>query len=138
MKFAHNYKLNKDLPKYKKGWTVGWDGNKQKFFPHKVRHHDWEDKSKPDIYLDYNHEGYSVEEVSDKVWFTPAGKLVDFIPQFPTMKRLEDFMYLSFETRLVNDVDECRALNDLFNDPKFKDNLYSFIKGEYERKHKSK
>lgn len=135
MKFAHNYKLNKDLPKYKKGWEFRWSGSHQKFYPATVSTWGY-NKGEPDIYLDYEHQGYTVDEVQDKEWFSPDGKLVDFIPPFPTIHKIKDFVYLSFETRLVDDVDECRAMNKLFDEDSFKENLYNFVKKEYDRKYK--
>lgn len=135
MKFAHNYILNKDLPKYKKGWPFRWSGNQNRFYPAKAS--DWGyNKGQPDIYLDYEHQGYTIDEIQDKDWFIPNGELVDFIPPFPEKNKIGEYVYLTFETRLVNDVDECRAMNGLFDDKSFQDRLYDFVKKEYDRKYK--
>lgn len=40
------------------------------------------------------------------------------------------------ETRLVNDVDECRAMNKLFDTEQFQDKLYDFVKKEYDEYYK--
>jgi len=133
MKYHRQYKLNKDLPKYKNGWTFTWCGSRQKFFPNKVRTYGWEDKNIPDYTLDYESYGYSVDEIKDTEWFTPIGKELDFIPKFPSKNKLEEYIYLTPETRLVNDVDECRAINGLLDDKKFQDNLYEFYKNEYNK-----
>lgn len=138
MKFAHVYKLKQDLPTYKKGWTLRWSGNDEKFYPNKARIHTWEDKTKPDIYLDREHQGYSLEQIKNTTWFEPAEKETDFIPKFPTENKIKDFVYLEFETRLVDDVDECRALNRLFSSKEFKSDLYNFIKDKYNIFHKLK
>lgn len=135
MKFSKKYKLNKDLPKYKKDWTVGWCGSRQLFYPHNIRKYDWEDKNDPDYSLDYTHQGYSIEEIKNIEWFTPISEEVDFIPKFPTKNNIEKFVYLTFETRLVDDVDECRAMNELFNSKMFQNKLYEFVKEEYNSFH---
>ncbi len=138
MKFSHTYKLNKDLPKYKAGWTLGWNGNTEKFYPHAIRKFDWEDKSKPDYCLDLEHQGYSLQEIKNEDWFSPVGKEKDFIPKFPARNKIEEFIYLDLETRLVDDIDEARALNRLFESKDFKTDLYNFIKIKYNKFHKLK
>ena len=138
MNFHKRYKLVKGLPTYPQDWEVGWCGSRQKFYPYKVRVHDWEDKTKPDIYKDYDHQGFTVEQVKDLNWFSPIGKSVDFVPAFPSRKELEDYMYLLPETRLVDDVDECRCISQMLNSNIFQDRLYSFYKEEYEAFHKIK
>jgi len=133
MTFTHKYKLLKDLPNYKAGWTLGWDG--EKFYPYKKS--EWEfDNGKESIYLDKNSQGYSVEEIKDTTWFEPIGKEVDFIPKFPSKSKIDEFVSLDFETKLINQVDECRAMNNLFDNKQFKDDLYSFVKGKYDQFYK--
>ena len=136
MKFAHKYKLKKDLPNYKEGWVFRWSGSRMKFYPCKSSTFGY-NKGEPDIYLDYEHQGYTVEEIQNEEWFTPDSQLVDFIPAFPSKNDIGDFVHLHLETRLVDDVDECRAMNNLFDEDLFKDNLYNFVKSEYERKYKT-
>lgn len=130
MKFAHNYKLKKDMPKYKVGWPLRWNGNDEKFYFAKASTWGY-NKGEPDIYLDRESGGFTLEEIKNTEWFEPDGKEKDFIPKFPSKKNLEEFVYLDFETRLVNDVDECRAMNKLFNSKKFQDELYEFVKEKY-------
>ena len=81
------------MPNYKTGWTLGWCGNREKFYPHKVRTFSWEDKTKPDIYLDYEHQGYTLKEVKDEKWFSPIGKEKDYIPSFPSKEKIKDNIF---------------------------------------------
>lgn len=127
-KFSHTYKLKKDTPKYKKGWELKWDG--EMFYFREVSRYGF-DKGKPGIYLDRKTSGYTLEEIQNTDWFEPVGELVDFIPKFPSKKNIEEFVYLNFETRLVDTVDECRTMNNLFKTKKFQDDLYKFIKEQY-------
>jgi len=135
MKFHHKYKLKKDTPKYKKGWPLSWCGGAEKFYFCKVS--PWKhDKGKPDIYLDLEHHGYTVEEIKNTEWFSPVGKECDFIPPFPSKGAIEEFTNLDFEMHLVQDVDECRAMSNLFEREAFKDKLYEFVKNEYNKYYK--
>lgn len=132
MKFSHKYKLNRDLPNYKKGWKLGWSGIRERFFPYKPS--PWKsDFGKESHYLDFDHQGFTVETVKDTEWFTPIGTEVDFTPKFPDKNDIYKFIHLGFETRLVDDVDECRSMNKLFGSGEFDDNLYEFVKSEYNR-----
>lgn len=132
MKYAQEYKINKDLPTVKKGWVFGWSGIRRNFYPHKA-----DDKNKPEYDLDFKGISFSFDEVvNNSEWFTPITPLKDFIPPFPEPRDLSEFVNLDFETKLVDDVDECRALNDLFDNKEFQDNLYKFVKKEYNRFHK--
>ena len=99
-KFAHRYKLKKDMPTYKAGWPLGWSGNDEKFYFYKPSNWEWE-KGKPDIYFDRESGGFTIEEIKNLEWFEPEGKEEDFIPKFPSKKDIEEYVYLDFETRLV-------------------------------------
>ena len=128
--FSHNYKLIKDIPAYKAGRTIGWNGERQKFYFRAIS--EWKyDNGAEGIYLDYEGTHFTVEQAKDKEWFTPMGKEKDFIPQFPSEEKIKEYVYLLPECRLVNDVDECRAINGLINDKGFQKKLYSFYKKEY-------
>lgn len=134
VKFAHGYKLLKDVPGYAAGRTVRWDGNAQRFRFRAIS--EWKhDNGDEGIYLDYDGPKFTVEQASDAAWFEPLGDLVDFIPAFPTSKALDEFIYLTPECRLVNDVDVCRAINALLNDKGFQDRLYGFYRTEYNAFH---
>lgn len=126
MKFAHRYKLLKDIPGYEAGRVVEWSGcHGQRFY-----------FRKPDsIYLDLEGPKFTVEQVQGKEWFAPEGKLVDFIPAFPSRRRLDEYVDLMPSCRLVDDVDQCRAINVLLNDANFQKRLYQFYKGQYEAFH---
>lgn len=135
MKFAHRYKLLKDLPGYTAGRTVAWDGNAQRFRFKELSK--WKgDNGAEGIDLDYDGPKFTVEQVSDAAWFEPLGDLVDFIPAFPDSKALEEFIYLVPDCRLVNDVDVCRAINTMLYDKGFQKRLYEFYKTEYNAFHK--
>lgn len=137
MKFAHCYKLLKDIPGYSAGRTISWDGNRQHFFFRKLS--EWKhDNGAEGIYSDYDGPKFTVEQAQDATWFEPIGSLVDFIPTFPTRTRLDDFIYLTPECRLVNDVDECRAINAMLDDKGFQQRLYEFYKEQYNDFHKLK
>ncbi len=132
---SHQYKLTKDLPKYKKGWTLKWSGSRRLFFPYLPS--EWKmDEGKESINLDYKHQGYSFDEIRDREWFEPAGKFVDFIPKFPSKENIKEYFDLLPEGRLVQDVDEARAITDLLDDKTFQDELYEFYKDKYNKFHK--
>ncbi|WP_241473794.1 hypothetical protein [Mycolicibacterium neoaurum] len=136
MKMFHKrYELLRETPTHKAGWPLRWDGKRRKYFYPKVS--TWSsDKGGPDIYLDSNGPAYTIEEVESKPdWFKPSDEAVPYVPAFPSKDDLEEFVYLSFETRLVDDVDECRALSDLFRSDEFRGNLYDFVRDEYNRHH---
>jgi len=131
--FYHKYELAQDTPKYKKGWPIRWSGQDEKYYPYKPS--DWvSDKGSPSIYLDKSQQ-YTMEEVSQTEWFTPVGDPKPFIPPFSSLSKLNDFVYLEFETRLVADVDECRAMKKLFKTDKFTHELYEFVKSKYNEFH---
>ena len=131
VKFSHTYELLKDTPKYKKGWKLRWSGGNEKFYFYKKSTWGY-NKGEPDIYLDLESTGFTLEEIQDTEWFKPTGELVDYIPSFPNKKDLKEYMYLLPETRLVDDVDICRAINRMLNNTKFQDQLYEFYKQKYE------
>lgn len=135
MKYYREYTLTKDTPKHKKGWPLKWSGGRNRYYFAKASTWDWE-KGKPDIYLDYNGESYSIEEVQSSDWFKPVGRALPFIPKFPSKNALSEFVSLDFEIHLVDDVDECRAMNQLFDSKKFQDELYEFVKDKYNEFHK--
>jgi hypothetical protein len=135
VKFTHRYKLLKDTPKYKAGWELGWSGNDGKFYFYKVS--EWKhDNGKRSIYLDYDSKGFSVEEIKDTEWFKPIGKEVDFIPRFPSRARIEEYIDLMPSCRLVNNVDECRAINLMLDNKEFQNRLYDFYNEQYNAFHK--
>ena len=131
-----NYKLLKDTPDHKQGWPIKWDGTRRKYFFNKVS--TWSnDAGKPDYCLDYNGQSFTIDEIESKTeWFEPTGASRQFIPEFPSRTKLSEFVNLNFENRLVDDVDEARALSDVWVDKQFNDNLYNFVKSEYNRVHK--
>lgn len=130
--FHHQYSLKKDMPTYKKGWPLKWRGNEQRFYfalPSSWGYN----KGEPDIYDDMEGPSFTVEQIRDEEWFEPVGKAVPFIPPFPTEANLSEYIHLEPETRLVDDVDVCRAINGLLNDKNFQQKLYEFYKKEYNR-----
>lgn len=136
MKFYHSYRLKKELPNYKKGWIFRWCGSRERFFPAKAiinefRFSENYGKIEEDIYNDYTHQGFTVEEIKNKDWFIPQGEERDFIPKFPNKEEIDNFVYLNFQTRLVVGVDECRCMKRLFNSDQFQDDLYEFVKNKY-------
>lgn len=135
MKFAHRYKLLKNTPTYKAGWELGWDGGSEKFYFYKPSTWSY-NKGEPDIYLDLNGARFTVDEIKNIEWFEPIGEEVDFIPKFPTQKKLEEYFYMFGETRLVSDVDLCRAIDKLLDDKGFQKKLYEFYKREYNQFYK--
>lgn len=131
--YYRDYKLLKDTPNYPKDWPLQWDGIRRKYFFKNVSKWEYE-LGKPDYTLDYKGQSFTLEEIENKSdWFKPVGKANQFIPKFPTPKDLEEYVHLNFENRLVDDVDECRALTDLWEDKQFQTNLYEFVKSEYNR-----
>ncbi len=136
IQFSHQYTLLKDTPKYKAGWKLGWSGNKERFYFYKKSNWGY-DKGEPNIYLDYEDASFTIEEIQDKSWFEPKGKLYDYVPSFPTRQRIEDFMYLVPELRLVADVDESRTIGKMLDDKDFQNRLYEFYKKEYNNFYKN-
>lgn len=132
--FKH-YELLKDTPNFKAGWPVRWDGSRRKYYF--VRPSTWGyDKGEPDIYLDYDGQSYSLEEMEEKSeWFKPTGEPTEYVPAFPSRTGIEEYVYLSFETRLSDQDDTCRAMNELFNDKDFQESLYDWTKYKYEQFH---
>lgn len=134
MKFSHNYKLLKDIPGYAAGRTVGWDGNNQRFYFRAIS--EWKhDNGAEGIYLDRDGPKFTVEQVQDVPWFQPQGEMREFIPPFPSRKELDQFVTLTAECRLVNDVDECRAINAMLEDKNFQKLLYEFYHTQYNAFH---
>lgn len=134
MKFSHSYILARDLPTYKKGWPFKWNGNSKKFYPNKVSTWSYA-KGKPDYTIDMDHQGYTLEQIKNTEWFKPNSPEVDYIPAFPSIKKIDEFVTLPAETRLVNEVDFIRAFNDLLNDEIFQKELYEFYKKKYNQFH---
>jgi hypothetical protein len=124
MKYYRQYKLKKELPDYPVGWLFSWCGNRQQYIPHKVDWRTYESKTR-----------FTKDEIESKHdWFEPVGTAKDFYPQFPSQRKLDEFVYLEAETRLVDDVDFCRAFNELQKDNGFVKRRYEFYKTEYEQK----
>lgn len=133
--FCKNYVYKKDTPEYPKGWKIKFDGSRRKYYPYKPS--EWKyDEGKESIYLDYEHGGYSIKEIENEEWFTATSKPTRYIPDFPNEQKISEFTYLDLETRLVDDVDECRAMNELFSSASFKKDLYNFVKDSYNSFHK--
>lgn len=132
--FCKRYVYKKDTPEYPKGWEIKFDGRRGKYYPYIPS--EWKhDKGKKSIYLDYEHGGYSIKEIENEEWFTAISDPVRYIPDFPKENKINDFTYLDLETRLTDDVDECRALNELFSSTSFKKDLYSFVRNSYNKFH---
>lgn len=132
--FHHQYKLKKDTPIYKAGWPLRWSGSKRRFYfllPSTWKH----DDGKPGIYSDFEGQSFTVEQVQDREWFEPVGPEVLFIPAFPSENKLEEYVDLLPTTRMVDDVDECRAINMLLEDKGFQKRLYVFYKEQYKAFH---
>jgi len=127
MRFAERYKLLKDTPTHKAGSVLIWEGMAQLFY-----------FTVPGEKYDPDRNGphFTVEQIQDAEWFMPMKPLKPFIPKFPSRKNLEEFATLDANCRLVDSVDECRAINGLINDPKFQRRLYDFYKQEYEKFYK--
>lgn len=135
MKFAHNYKLLKPIPGYDAGRTIRWHGNNQRFYFFKIS--EWKhDNGAEGIYLDFEGPKFTVEQAQDPTWFEPIGELVDFIPQFPSYEALCEYVDLLPNCRLVDDVDQCRAINMLLGSDTFRHRLYEFYRQEYNEFHK--
>lgn len=134
MKYYRTYKLKKDLPEFPIGWLFSWCGVRQMYIPHEK---DWRGGTEPAQYgKDYSSKTqFTKQEVESKTdWFQSFGKASNFTPPFPSQHALEEFVYLKPETRLVDDVDICRCLNELFDDEGFEERHYRFVKEEYEKK----
>lgn len=134
MKYYRQYKLKKELPDYPAGWLFSWCGNRQQYIPHKV---DWlTGEGCGDYDKDYESKTrFTKDEIESKHdWFEPVGTAKDFYPQFPSQRKLDEFVYLEVETRLVDDVDFCRAFNELQRDSDFIKRRYEFYKKAYEEK----
>jgi hypothetical protein len=135
MKFAHRYELLKDIPGYAAGRTIVWHGSDQRFFFRAIS--TWKhDNGAEGIYLDREGPKFTVEQAQDAQWFEPLSELVDFIPAFPSRENLHEFVDLVPDCRLVDDVDECRAINVMLRDEGFQTRLYKFYKAQYEHFHK--
>lgn len=133
--YYKRYTLLKDTPSFKSGWPIKWDGSRRRYFFSKPKTWGY-NKGEPDIYLDYNGQSFTREEIESKPeWFKPEGEPTDFVPPFPKRGDLDEYVHLTFETRLVDDVDICRALNDLFDDKEFQESLYDWVKYKYEQFH---
>lgn len=133
--YHKHYKLAKELPGYPVGWPVRWDGNRRRYFlvkPNQYTKH----KMEPGFGLEYNRDSYMIEDIeSQPEWFTPEGKPTDYVPPFPSESELDEYVDLYFQTKLVDDVDVCRAMNELFNDKHFQKELYMYVKLKYEQFH---
>lgn len=132
MKFAHRYILRKSIPGYNVGREVTWHGTNQRFYFRKVDERDTEL-----VRYAYDFEGpkFTVEQVQDESWFVPNSEIVDFIPAFPSRNDLEEYIFLTPECRLVDDVDICRAINTMLGSEKFQQALYEFYKQQYNAFH---
>lgn len=130
MKFAHRYKLLKAMPGHNAGEEVCWRGGTQRFYFSQKREHE-HDLRRDDM------DGlkFTVDQIQDADWFAPTGELVDFIPPFPSRTKIEEFIYLIPDCRLVDDVDECRVINQMLSNKSFQRCLYEFYKKEYEAFH---
>jgi len=129
-KFAHNYMLLKDIPGYKAGRTINWHGATQRFYFRKIS--EWKhDNGAEGIYLDFDGPKFTVDQVHDTEWFEPKGELVDFIPPFPNHAVLDQYVDLIPDCHLVDDVDQCRAINMMLRDAGFQRRLYEFYREQY-------
>lgn len=133
--YYREYRLLKDTPDYKAGWPLKWDGIRRKYYFSKVCN--WgHNRGQPDYELDYGGQSFTLEKVESMPdWFKPTGQPAPFIPLFPSRDKISEYVGLNFENHLVDDVDICRALTDVWEDRQFRVNLYEFVKGEYERVH---
>jgi hypothetical protein len=130
MKFSHIYRLKKDLPNYPKGWEFQWNGERELFYPRKK---DEYNKNESSIYLDYKAAAYNIDQIKNTEWFEPVSKEVDFIPQFPSKDKIEDYVDLMPSLLLVKCVDQSRTLSKLFESKGFEDKLYEFLKESYNK-----
>lgn len=130
MKFAHRYKLLKPFPGHDVGDEISWHGADQRFYFWQIRRSNLELSRR-----DFDGARFTVDQVQDAEWFKPLDTLREFIPAFPSRKKLEDYVDLSPQCRLVDDVDECRAINALINDPGFQGRLYDFYREQYNEFH---
>ena len=128
MKFAKEYSLLCDLPTHKAGSKLGWDGVRQFFYFDLPKEREFDLSRR-----DYDGPKFTVDQVQDTKWFKAVGKLRPFVPPFPSRKCIEQYASLDAECRMVDEVDECRALNGLIFDPKFQQRLYDFYKQEYDK-----
>jgi len=120
--------LRQDTPTHKLGTIFKWSARDRKFYPLQVPTSPYSLEQ-----LEYASTAYSLDQVRETTWFQPVGDEYDYIPVFPAEKELPEYLHISPETRLVDDVDICRALNDLFEDQTFQHNLYEFYREEYNR-----
>jgi hypothetical protein len=130
LKFAGKYKLKKAIPNHAAGSVLRWDGIDGFFYF---------DKPKSDPMRlnepDRDAPRYSVNVVQDPTWFAPIGELRPFIPAFPSEKRINEYVDLTADCRMVNTIDVCRAINALIEDKGFQHRLYEFYKQQYESFH---
>lgn len=135
-KYYKKYKLLKDTIDYKTGWLFSWEGTRRLYYPHQEAGFLYEGKHICNPYSsDFDKIGYPMEYIeSHPEWFKSLGKQINFYPTFPSRNKIGDYLHLSFEIRLMDSVDECRAMNELFDDKKFQDELYDFVKEKYEKK----
>jgi hypothetical protein len=133
--YYRTYELLKDTPTHKAGWPLRWDGTRRKYYFPKASTFKF-DFGTPEPWLDYNGQSFERDEVESKPdWFKPEGKPTAFVPAFPSESKIEEYVYLNFETRLSDDVDVCRALSDLFNDKTFQKEMYHYVKYKYQNFH---
>ena len=78
---------------------------------------------------------FSVEQVMDEKFFKPHGKKVPIVPKFPSYKKIDEFYHLIGENRLVDDVDEVRAINPIFYSEEFKKGVYDLLRKMYKKKY---
>lgn len=130
MKFAHRYILRKPIPGYNVGREVTWHGANQRFYFRTV-----DAKGNERMHIDFEGPKFTVEQVQDSEWFAPNSDLVDFIPAFPSRKDLDEYVYLTPDCRLVDDVDVCRAINTMLGSEKFQAALYEFYREQYNAFH---
>lgn len=70
-------------------------------------------------------------------FFKPIGEPRNLYPTFPTIDKIEEFIYLVGETKLVNSVDEIRAIKPIFYSEEYKNACYELLKSMYNKKYHS-
>lgn len=86
-------------------------------------------------YSDWESKGIklSIEQMTSN-FFKPIGEPKPLYPKFPNKEEIKEFYSLVGESRLVNSVDEVRAINQVFYSEEYYNACYDILKKMYEDK----
>lgn len=138
-KYNKTYRLKVDIPQSNAGRLLRADtvSGEIKYYFVKKRSEETPKWSSSDEY-GYEKHGdtiFSLEEIRNEKFFEPIGEWVDLFPKFPSIKKLEEYLYLVGETRLVSSVDFIRAVGPVFYSEEYKNACYKILKEMYENKY---